>query len=395
MIYDITILKRKVLAMYPFFGSVAANVEYQEIEDTGIMKNDGSTIFYDPRYMSTLSDNDQLFLLAHELCHIAFEHKERGVGKDPTVWMSATDAVINQMLKRDGLEIISGGIDYPEAIDYSAEEYYELLLSEKLDIELIDGQLEGQETPSDSHGESKQEDTGDNSDEDESEESYKELPLEEDRDDEDEDDEYILIEEKESDAGNAVNRDIRTVEEIGASAPLIDWRVILPNTINYGVDWSYSNAILEDNIVRPVLEELPIPETEIILDTSWSVDEDLLRNFLRECKNILTFSKMKAGCFDTVFYGFHDIRNEKDIDDMVFEGGGGTDFNAAVNAFTLRVDNRIIFTDGQAPMPDKPMNAIWVVYGDEEIAPDGGTVIRISPEQLNDRAERIKKGDIS
>lgn len=395
MIYDITILKRKVLAMYPFFGSVAANVEYQEIEDTGIMKNDGSTIFYDPRYMSTLSDNDQLFLLAHELCHIAFEHKERGVGKDPTVWMSATDAVINQMLKRDGLEIISGGIDYLEAIDYSAEEYYELLLSEKLDIELIDGQLEGQETPSDSHSESKQEDTGDNSDEDESEESYKELPLEEDRDDEDEDDEYTLIEEKESDAGNAVNRDIRTVEEIGASAPLIDWRVILPNTINYGVDWSYSNAILEDNIVRPVLEELPIPETEIILDTSWSVDEDLLRNFLRECKNILTFSKMKAGCFDTVFYGFHDIRNEKDIDDMVFEGGGGTDFNAAVNAFTLRVDNRIIFTDGQAPMPDKPMNAIWVVYGDEEIAPDGGTVIRISPEQLNDRAERIKKGDIS
>ncbi|MEE0746498.1 MAG: DUF2201 family putative metallopeptidase [Anaerovoracaceae bacterium] len=395
MIYDITILKRKVLAMYPFFGSVAANVEYQEIEDTGIMKNDGSTIFYDPRYMSTLSDNDQLFLLAHELCHIAFEHKERGVGKDPTVWMSATDAVINQMLKRDGLEIISGGIDYPEAIDYSAEEYYELLLSEKLDIELIDGQLEGQETPSDSHSESKQEDTGDNSDEDESEESYKELPLEEDRDDEDEDDEYTLIEEKESDAGNAVNRDIRTVEEIGASAPLIDWRVILPNTINYGVDWSYSNAILEDNIVRPVLEELPIPETEIILDTSWSVDEDLLRNFLRECKNILTFSKMKAGCFDTVFYGFHDIRNEKDIDDMVFEGGGGTDFNAAVNAFTLRVDNRIIFTDGQAPMPDKPMNAIWVVYGDEEITPDGGTVIRISPEQLNDRAERIKKGDIS
>lgn len=395
MIYDITILKRKVLAMYPFFGSVAANVEYQEIEDTGIMKNDGSTIFYDPRYMSTLSDNDQLFLLAHELCHIAFEHKERGVGKDPTVWMSATDAVINQMLKRDGLEIISGGIDYPEAIDYSAEEYYELLLSEKLDIELIDGQLEGQETPSDSHGESKQEDTGDNSDEDENEESYKELPLEEDRDDEDEDDEYTLIEEKESDAGNAVNRDIRTVEEIGASAPLIDWRVILPNTINYGVDWSYSNAILEDNIVRPVLEELPIPETEIILDTSWSVDEDLLRNFLRECKNILTFSKMKAGCFDTVFYGFHDIRNEKDIDDMVFEGGGGTDFNAAVNAFTLRVDNRIIFTDGQAPMPDKPMNAIWVVYGDEEITPDGGTVIRISPEQLNDRAERIKKGDIS
>ena len=97
------------------------------------------------------------------------------------------------------------------------------------------------------------------------------------------------------------------------------------------------------------------------------MDEDLLRISERMQEHTHLFQN-ESSCFDTVFYGFHDIRNEKDIDDMVFEGGGGTDFNAAVNAFTLRVDNRIIFTDGQAPMPDKPMNAIWVVYGDEEIA---------------------------
>lgn len=385
MIYDIAALKRKVLAKYPFFGSVAADVEYQEAEDTGTIKSSGRTIFYDPHYMSRLSDNDQLFLLAHQLCHIAFQHEERGEGKDPAVWASATDAVINQMLKRDGLEIISGGIDYPEAIDYDAEEYYEILLSQKLDIQLIDGQTEGQENPTGGDGESQQDEGTDDEEDDDDDDGgdYQELAPEEDNDDEEDDDEDTLIEETESDAGNAVNRDTRPVEDIGASAPLIDWRVILPNTINYGVDWSYSNAVLEDNIVRPVLEELPVPETEIVLDTSWSVDEDLLRNFLRECKNILTFSKMKAGCFDTVFYGFHDIRSEKDIDNMVFQGGGGTDFNVAVDAFTMRVDNRIIFTDGQAPMPDKPVNAIWVVYGDEEISPAGGTVIHIKPEMLS------------
>lgn len=125
-----------------------------------------------------------------------------------------------------------------------------------------------------------------------------------------------------------------------------------------------------------------MPETEIVLDTSWSVDEDLLRNFLRECKNILQLSKLKAGCFDTVFYGFHDIRTEEDIEEMPFEGGGGTDFNAAAEAFTMRVDNRIIFTDGEADMPDQPLNAIWVVYGDKTIDPEGGTVIHITPEQL-------------
>lgn len=393
MIYDITALKRKVIALYPFFGSIAADVEYQETEDIKSIKSDGRNIFYNPKYMSCLSAADQIFVLAHELCHIAFEHTARGKGKDPMIWETATDAVINQMLKRDGLDIIAGGIDYPEAIDYDAEQYYEILLKEKLDMELLFGKLEGQENPAGGGGNGEQPPESDDSEDDSEDEDNNDesdqvlLPAEDDSDNEDsEDDEHALVEEKESKAGNAVNRDTRIVEEIGNCQPVIDWRLILLDTINYGVDWSYTNAVLENGIVRPVLEEMPVPETEIVLDTSWSVDEELLRNFLRECKNILTFSKLKAGCFDTVFYGFHDIRTVQDIENMPFQGGGGTDFNVAAEAFTLRVDNRIIFTDGQAPIPDKFLKAIWVVYGDETIEPAGGTVIHIKPEQLKKHA---------
>ena len=393
MIYDITALKRKVIALYPFFGSIAADVEYQETEDIKSIKSDGRNIFYNPKYMSCLSAADQILVLAHELCHIAFEHTARGKGKDPMIWETATDAVINQMLKRDGLDIIAGGIDYPEAIDYDAEQYYEILLKEKLDIELLFGKLEGQENPAGGGGNGEQPPESDDSEDDSEDEDNNDesdqvlLPAEDDSDNEDsEDDEHALVEEKESKAGHAVNRDTRIVEEIGNCQPVIDWRLILLDTINYGVDWSYTNAVLENGIVRPVLEEMPVPETEIVLDTSWSVDEELLRNFLRECKNILTFSKLKAGCFDTVFYGFHDIRTVQDIENMPFQGGGGTDFNVAAEAFTLRVDNRIIFTDGQAPMPDKFLKAIWVVYGDETIEPAGGTVIHIKPEQLKKHA---------
>ena len=393
MIYDITALKRKVIALYPFFGSIAADVEYQETEDIKSIKSDGRNIFYNPKYMSCLSAADQILVLAHELCHIAFEHTARGKGKDPMIWETATDAVINQMLKRDGLDIIAGGIDYPEAIDYDAEQYYEILLKEKLDMELLFGKLEGQENPAGGGGNGEQPPESDDSEDDSEDEDNNDesdqvlLPAEDDSDNEDsEDDEHALVEEKESKAGNAVNRDTRIVEEIGNCQPVIDWRLILLDTINYGVDWSYTNAVLENGIVRPVLAEMPVPETEIVLDTSWSVDEELLRNFLRECKNILTFSKLKAGCFDTVFYGFHDIRTVQDIENMPFQGGGGTDFNVAAEAFTLRVDNRIIFTDGQAPMPDKFLKAIWVVYGDETIEPAGGTVIHIKPEQLKKHA---------
>lgn len=91
----------------------------------------------------------------------------------------------------------------------------------------------------------------------------------------------------------------------------------------------------------------------------------------------MQFSRLKVGCFDTEFYGFQDIRTENDIEEMVFEGGGGTDFNTAVNAFTLRVDNRIILTDGEGLEPDNYLDAIWVTYGDNVIEPAGGTVIHI------------------
>ena len=210
------------------------------------------------------------------------------------------------MLKRDGLDIISGSVDCPEAIDYDAEQYYELLLKEKMDIDLIDGQLEGHETPKGGN-EKGAPGTGDEEPEDDNNDALRQEQIqdgEEDCDDQESEDEYALVEEKKSKAGNAVNRDNRIVENIGASAPLIDWRLLLQDTINYNPDWSYRNAVLDNGLVVPVLEEMPIPETEIVLDTSWSVDEELLKAFLRECKSILSCSKLKAGCFDTVFYGF-------------------------------------------------------------------------------------------
>ena len=399
MIFDMVGLKRKAIAAYPFFGSIAANMEYVETDETERLANDEAHLFYNPGYLSGLSDSSQVFVLARELCHIAFGHKMRGKGKDPIIWERAADAVVNQMLKRDGLLIPAGEIDYPEAIDYDAEQYYEILLKEKMAIDLITGNPQGRENPEggENEGEGVPLDGEDASEEEQGEEPGEEILPEgdagdgggeeagEERDkepEEDSGDEYALVGKKQSKEGNAENREERIMEKIGTSPPLIDWRMILQETLNYDVDWSYRNAVLENGIVVPVLEDRPVPETEIVLDTSWSVDEELLRSFLRECKSILTFSKLKAGCFDTEFYGFHDIKTQEDIDNMPFPGGGGTDFNTAADAFTHRVDNRIIFTDGQAPVPEKYLNAVWVVYGEEEIQPPGGRVIYRKPEQF-------------
>lgn len=68
---------------------------------------------------------------------------------------------------------------------------------------------------------------------------------------------------------------------------------------------------------------------------------------------------------------------------MEFVGGGGTNFDVAVGVFSRRVENKIIFTDGKASMPEKPMDAFWIVFGGTRINPKGGKVIQIDDEQLD------------
>jgi len=523
MKYDIEALKRKMLVKYPFFGSVVASIDYKENLGIPTAGTDGKTIYYNPEYLDGLGRDEQTFIFAHEVCHIAFNHILRSEGKNPELWNIATDGVINQFLKKDGLKLAPGGVDMEEAINYDAEQLYEKLLQEKQQRqqqnqngqENSQNQDQKQNQSDSSSGESSQEQTqkGDsehqsqsgsqeqgnsqneqqsssesqggsdeqqsdsknqsssgsnssqnqdqnvqqnqqssggssdseqqeeqdsskrdvghdthslweeavkkhkeeqskssdkkeslldkilNKQKDKQEETKSELEkkqeeLEEmgekdafkkNREDKKKQLEELkqAIAKQASTAGTSTNRDIRTIEDIGTAKPLIDWRYVLREAIKYDVDWSYKNASIEDGIVVANLEEQPMPETEIVLDTSGSINEVLLKNFLRECKNILQHSRLKVGCFDTEFYGFHEIRTEEDIENMTFEGGGGTDFDVAVNAFSRRVENKIIFTDGEAFMPDMPIDAIWIVFGGEKINPKGGKVINITEEQLD------------
>ena len=475
MKYDIAALKRKMLVKYPFFGSVVASVGYKENKDIPTAGTDGETIYYNPEYLEGLSVEEQTFIFAHEVCHIAFNHILRSEGKNPELWNIATDGVINQFLKRDGLKMAPGGVDIAEAINYDAEQLYEKLLQEKQQSGQGNSQQNQQGNQQQSSGGSQggnnqqqsqspqQGNSGSGSSQEQKKQSQEQNVCEsgedsqkedkskqdvghdthsmweqavkkhkeqqektdkkeslldkllgEDKDKKDkektelekkqeelesmgekaafeknlEDKKKQLEELKEailkqaSQAGTSTNRNVRTVSNIGTAKPLIDWRYVLREAIKYDVDWSYKNATLEDGVVSANLEEQPMPETEIVLDTSDSINEILLKNFLRECKNILQHTKLKVGCFDTEFYGFHEIRTEEDIENMQFEGGGGTDFDVVVGAFSRRVENKIIFTDGKASMPDMPLDAVWIVFGGEKINPKGGKVIHIDNEQL-------------
>lgn len=109
---DIDSIKRKLLIKYPSFGSTIANMEFQEDKTIGTAATDGKVVYYDPKFLEGLSDKQKVFLFAHEICHVKFDHIFRSEGKDKKLWNIATDAVINALLKQDKLEMIENRSRY-------------------------------------------------------------------------------------------------------------------------------------------------------------------------------------------------------------------------------------------------------------------------------------------
>lgn len=430
--FNLEEIKNKMLVKYPFFGSIISNVTFNETKGIDTAATNGEKIVYNEDFMNTLSINDQIFVLAHETMHIAFNHIKRGNNKNHGVWNIATDAVINAFLKKDGFDVKEDFVYYEDAIDYNAEQYYEKLMKDYKDKQNEQNQNNGNQNNSDGNDsmsnehsnssheywykpfdkeikkdiekaskEESKEKSETSSNGEEQDDKGKKEELEKAVDEISKKDEKEAFDEnkkqkkealkklrdelvKQSQAGNTTTSDIIEPLDIGEATKYIDWRLLLKEAVNLDVDWSYENATIEEGVVTPHIEEIMKPEAEIVLDTSYSVNKQLLINFLKECKNIISTSRVKVGCFDTKFYGFQEVRNEKEIEKLEFKGGGGTDFNIAVNAFSKRVENKIIFTDGEADMPDKNVDAIWVVFGNKKIKPKGGRVIYISEEQLND-----------
>lgn len=453
---DIDSIKRKVLIKYPDFSNIIENLEFKvsyDIEEIDTAETDGKILFYNPKFLNKLSDKEKTFLFAHELCHIALDHIYRREGKNKLVWNTATDAVINALLQADGLQMIKGGIDIPEAINYDAEEMYYILMEERerkkqaekdkpkpqysydeqgkklwqddeeeQDPNYKEPQKQNNENKEDTKSNEEKQDSQDS----EEQQSSKDNESQQNSQNNEEQQEFNshhshslwdkAIEERKKEQQkqpnefakkgeheffkqNKIERRRRLQElnkelarqsaygtenehehqtqgkklsDIGIATRLIDWRRLLRQAVKYDEEWTRKNARMRNGYFRHRIEEVPIPETEILLDTSKSVSETLLKNFLKECKNILATSKVKVGCFNTKFHGFTELKRVEDIDNMTFPIGGGTNFNVAVDAFSARVPNKIIFTDGEAKMPEKVVrNVTWVVFGEQQIAPKG------------------------
>lgn len=395
---------------------------------------DGKSILFDPDFVRNSSEDVLFFVYCHELFHIKFKHMKRlkmgDIKRDFDTWNLATDGVINIQLDQDGYTIPNGFVNIEYANKYNAEELYDILASQNNNqngSSAKNGNNENSDFNNDTNDNVNNDDNSQivsddhsfwNKEFDEKDIVYLDPNIE----DTDINNGKQESEQKDNDNGDEKdffenNRVVRkketlekykkmredmirnmqpnqiNIQDIGSANDSIDWKMLLKNYLDdEETIWSLRHSVAENNYAYRLedWDEENIPDTEVMIDTSGSIDESLVKSFLRIVKSIVKSSKIKIGCFDTKFYGFQEVNNESDIDKLIFKGGGLTNLDLPVLSFTRKSDiNKIIFTDGYPSYTMKPQNnlknenIIWIVYGNNSFKPWCGKVITLSEKDLN------------
>ncbi|MEV0615119.1 VWA-like domain-containing protein [Nonomuraea sp. NPDC050404] len=182
--------------------------------------------------------------------------------------------------------------------------------------------------------------------------------------------------------------------------PSVNWRARLGALIRRGmstvagqVDFSYHKpsrrAGAYDGIIPPSMVR-PVPDTVLVIDTSGSVTNELLRRLLAEVTGIIDgvagpARRLRAFCCDVAPHPVQVVRRASDIE---LVGGGGTDMRAGVDAALAlrpRPDLVIVLTDGETPWPEQrpPAHVVVCLIGDGGHAPDWASVARIPADALS------------
>ena len=329
---------------FPQWADRIGLLRFQRSDSAAPVFNDGRTIYYNPSRLNRYSRESRLFYMAQQLMHIQLAHAARRGSRDAALWKRSTDAVVNAMLRDDGLQPPEDVFLVREAASMSAEELYKIYL-ERAD----------RDTPPDAEPE---------------------FELNE-----------AALSQESKKAGGESTAQQRELEEAGIAAAVAGLADMLQPSMQLDFDW-FAGRTIRDGMLRYEFRAYPVAQAEILLDTSASVDAHLLRRFVRGVKALLREDAIiRVGCFDTRFYGFQDVHTEEDIENLELQGSGGTDFTVAINAFTGDAENQIIFTDGYAEMPEQNCSAVWVVYGSTPIHPRGGRVIYVKPHEEKEKHE--------
>src|SRR6516162_1062337 len=116
---------RLVTVPFPHFAGLVQTVRVsldERVPTMGIFAS--GRLVANRRFVGQLKENELIFVLAHEIFHLALRTHDRAVGSDPLQFNYAHDYIINDILRGElGFQHVpAGGLEWPGAREMSAEE---------------------------------------------------------------------------------------------------------------------------------------------------------------------------------------------------------------------------------------------------------------------------------
>lgn len=323
----------------------------------------GRVIKYNPEFVETLTADETIFLTMHELKHVILKHMGRLNGRDPKLWNVACDYVINGWLVELGYKMPKVGLYDANYVGMSADAVYLKLVQDRMN------------NPSAPQPQPDHDDLDQSLDGDVLDEEIDDLIVSG----------VIAAEQATDDSiGKVPGNVMRRYDEL--VNPKVPWHVLL-NRFMFGVakdDYSYrkpNRRYLAHGFILPSLHSTGMDQIDFAIDTSGSVSEDMMTEFLGEVANV--FKKFNPECigimqFDHELKARNVIKSVNDFRNIKFTGGGGTDVMPVLEEFKAnKAKALVIITDGyfhhdKSWNPGKPV--IWVVYDNPSFKPPFGNV---------------------
>jgi len=124
---------QSIITSFILFAGGAISREHLVDDSVNTASTNGVNIKYNAQYLNSLTFNQRITLICHELLHILLGHHLRMRGRDAKMWNVACDYVINDMLVNMGFEPLPNWLYDPKYSGKSAEDIYALIMKQSED----------------------------------------------------------------------------------------------------------------------------------------------------------------------------------------------------------------------------------------------------------------------
>jgi len=389
----------------PFLGALVLRLPMVEADANWCRTTatDARALYYNPRYIESLSLEQTKFILAHEALHCALSHFNRRQHRVKRRWDVACDYAVNPLLLADGLAPPPGALVMPFYEGMTAEEIYPYIKDNDSD-DTLDQHLYDDNDQPESPGRGSQgprAEGGDGSHE------APPPPAQGNAGGGEQDDapppggrgkappppplspserEALGVQWQQRLAGAA--QQAMQAGKLGATMarlvdhllqPQLPWRMLLARYMSATARTDYSfqrPSRREGAAILPSLHSKHI-DIAVVLDTSGSISADEMQEFVSEVNAIkaainarITLHACDAALAETgpwVYEPWEEVRLPEKL-----PGGGGTDFAPAFS-WAERLDRQpdllLYFTDakGAFPRTTPAFPVLWLVKGKEPV----------------------------